>query len=106
MVQSGNYFYMCIILFFYIIIYFNCIVTGVNILFIDDYDIAQEKANMAKTTSDLSTNESSYETHKEYNGIKLKQKRKVCQPVVKTKKISWSPASIDIFGKIIFKLIA
>jgi hypothetical protein len=84
----------------YIILFIinNCIVIFFYVLFIDDYNIAQEKANIAKTTSDLLNNES-YDNSIQ-NSIKLKQKRKLCQPEV-PKKSLWSPASSDIFGKII-----
>jgi len=78
----------------------------VYILSIEDFNIAQEKANIAKTTSDLSTNnESSHENdnNKEHSGNQ--QKRRVCQREVQSKKSLWSPGSSDIFGKIIFKLI-
>ncbi|CAI6359911.1 unnamed protein product [Macrosiphum euphorbiae] len=56
-----------------------------------------KKANIAKTTSDLSTNESSHENdnNKEHSGNK--QKRRVCQQEVQSKKSLWSPGSSDIF---------
>lgn len=76
----------------------------VYILSIEDFNIAQEKANIAKTTSDLSTNESSHENDNNKEPSGNKQKRRVCQQEVQSKKSLWSPGSSDIFGKIIFKL--
>ncbi|KAL5233990.1 hypothetical protein ACI65C_001400 [Semiaphis heraclei] len=60
---------------------------------INSYKIAEEKANRAKLTSDLSTNDSSQENVDRY---KPKLKRKVSLDK-KTKHSLWSPNSDDIF---------
>jgi len=66
------------------------------IQYTDNYKIAEEKANLAKLTSDLSTNESSQENDK--NKPKLKRKLSLDK---QTKDIAnfWSPDSGDVYGK-------
>ncbi|XP_060848607.1 uncharacterized protein LOC132931432 [Rhopalosiphum padi] len=61
---------------------------------LNNYKIAEEKANLAKLTSDLSTNESSQENDK--NKPKLKRKLSLDK---QTKDIAnfWSPDSGDVY---------
>jgi len=61
------------------------------------YKVAEEKANLGRLTSDLSTNESSQE-HFDTNKPKLKRKVSL-DKVTKDTKGLWSPDSADIFGK-------
>lgn len=75
---------------------FNWIILFSLIQYTDNYKIAEEKANLAKLTSDLSTNESSQKNDK--NKPKLKRKLSLDK---QTKDIAnfWSPDSGDVYDK-------